>query len=86
MGDDDEQGLRGVQGEGGGGQAGGRTPGAVDDAAAASAQGGEQRLKALGGLNKSGQIGQVVQSDDGCGARHGMILPVHLRVGRLPHR
>ncbi len=50
VGDDDEQGSRGEQGQGRGGQTGGRTPGAVHDAAAAVAQGGEQRVEALGGL------------------------------------
>ena len=68
--------VRGVRRQGRGGQAGGRTPGAVDDAAAALAQGGQQRLETLGGLKKGGQVGETVQSESG-GARHGMILPVH---------
>ena len=62
MGDDDEERMRGVRSEGRGGQAGGGTPGAVDDAAAALAQGGQQRLEALGGLKKGGQVGQMVRA------------------------
>ncbi len=77
MGDDDKQSMRSVQGEGRGGQAGGRTPGAVDDAAAAVTQGGQQRLETFGGLKKSGEVGYMIQDDGGCGARHGMILRVH---------
>ena len=57
VGDDDKQGGGGVRGQGGGGEASGGTPGAVHDAAAPLAQGGKQRLEALGGFEQGGQIG-----------------------------
>src|SRR5262249_56160587 len=67
VGEDDEQAGWSVLTERGGGQGGGRVPGAVDGAGVAAAQGGDQFGKTLRSLEQAGQVLQAVEGRRRCG-------------------
>src|SRR5207247_9380904 len=61
VGDDDEQGVRGVQAQGAGGEGGGRSPGPVDGGGPAVFQRRDDGVEAFDPLDGAGEILQAIE-------------------------